>query len=122
MEAIIIDAGIKFLLAFLVIVLFAFFKVKDEIGNQFDLKIFIDDNKQYWAWTLSVVFVILLIVTIEPDGGTAIKSITGLDINETRASFLTLGWGLSLLVNKTIKNPIGNKTVKTPQINTDDGR
>ena len=115
MEEILIDAGIKFLLAFLVIILFGVFKAKDKINNGFQLNIFINDNKQYWIWCLVAVFVILLIITIEPTSGTAIKSITGLDVNETRASFLTLGWGLSVAVNKTIKNPIGKRTIETPK-------
>jgi hypothetical protein len=110
MEETIIAAGLKLFIGVLTIALYALWKVRDKL-NDFNFKIFWNDNKMFWIWTLSVMFIILILITVEPTTGEAIKAILGLDVNESGGSFFTLGWGLSVLVNSQVKNPIG-KTQK----------
>lgn len=94
-----INIGLKALLGCIAIFLFAVWKVRDHLRN-FSPKIFVNENKMFWLWSLIMMFLILLIVTIHPPAATAIKTMIGLDVNGEPTSFLMLGWGLSVLVNE----------------------
>lgn len=98
----------QFALGFLGILLYALFKVKDHL-SRFDLSKFVNENKAFWIWSLSMVIVLLIIVNLAPDAGDAIKAMTGLDVANTLTSFLSLGWALSILANQVTRNPIGVK-------------
>ncbi len=101
-----IEIGVKLLLSVLAMVLYGVWKVRDKL-KVFSISIFWHENKAFWIWTFSVIVIILAILTIEPESGEALKTMTGLDVNNTKSAFLTLGWSLSLMVNSLAKDPIG---------------
>ena len=108
---ILLDAGLKLLLATLAMTLYGVWMVRDKL-KVFNFSIFIKENKAFWVWTLVVIFIVLAILTIEPESGEALKTMTGLDVNNTKSAFLTLGWSLSLMVNSLAKDPIGTNINK----------
>ena len=77
-------------------------------GNlkDFSLKKHWYENKNRWLVAMTLIFSISVLVEIIPDGGTLIKEITGLDIEGTLTSFLSLGYffgsSTKKMVNKNI--------------------
>ena len=106
------DFGIKIFLGILSIGIYALWKVRDHIAN-FNAKVFWHDNRAYWIWAFAMLLALLLVITIEPEAGTAIKSAFGIDVSDSRTSFITLGFVLAGMANGvtdlTTKNPIGKQ-------------
>lgn len=89
---------------FLGILLYALLTAKDR--NDKDTLSVIDYFKNSWGkWLISflIISVLAIIIKVVPDGGQAIKTVTGLDVTSV-SSFITLGYVLSSAGRK-----IGNK-------------
>lgn len=103
-----IDIAIKLVLGILGIFIYAGWKVREHLST-FSFIILWNENKVFWAWSISMVCSLLLVVTISPDTATAIKTMLGLDISKEPAAFLSLGWTLALLSNGATKKKIDKK-------------
>ena len=77
--------------------------------GDFDWKKFLGDNKAFWIWSISMVLLLLMVVTIEPTIATSIKTLIGLDIANEPASFFSLGWALALAANGAVKKKLDKK-------------
>ena len=108
-----IDFGIKIFLGALSIAIYALWKVREYLNKTFDPTVFWKDNKAYWLWSFAMLLALLLVITIEPGAGEAIKSAFGIDVSDSRTSFITLGFVLAGMANGvtdiTSKNPIGTR-------------
>ncbi|UOY07731.1 hypothetical protein L0P88_04070 [Muricauda sp. SCSIO 64092] len=102
---------IKVVLGLLGIIIYAVWKVKEHL-SQFQWKKFIGDNKAFWLWSISMVLLLLMVVTIEPNIATAIKTLIGLDISNEPASFFSLGWALALAANGAVKKKLDKKNIE----------
>lgn len=110
MEA--MDIFLKLLMGVLGILIFAIIAVKDKLKN-FNINIWWRENIIFWAWTLTMFVAIFLVILIEPEAAGAIKTITGgIDLEDSKQGWLMFTFGLSGLVNVSVKDPIGKK----PQI------
>ena len=107
-----IEIGIKALLGTLSVFLYAVWKVRDHLSD-FKMWIFIKHNKAYWIWCIVFLYTILIIVSVHPPTSSSIKSMIGLDVSGEATSFLTLGWGLSLMVNSLNNKKLNKKTLST---------
>lgn len=92
------NVGLKATLSTIAVFLYAIWKVKEHL-RVFSVQKFLNDNKIFWIWSLTMTFMVLLTVTLHPPAAEAIKTMIGLDVNGEPTSFLLLGWGLSALVN-----------------------
>lgn len=90
------EIGIKSLAGFLGITAFAVWKVRMHLRT-FSIKIFVNDNKAFWAWSIIMVGIVLTIMSVMPDAGDAVKTMVGIDVNGEPTSFLLFGWSLSAL-------------------------
>lgn len=99
---------LKMVLGLLGIMIFAGWKVREHL-HHFNLSILINQNKAFWIWTFFMVSMVLLIVTLSPESATAIKTMIGFDVADEPASFLSLGWGLSMLANTFTKKKLDKK-------------
>lgn len=101
-------AGLKLVLGILGILLFAAWKVREHLVN-FDFAILISKNKPFWGWSVSMIVLVLITVTLSPETSEAVKTMVGLDINGEPSSFLSLGIGLSQLSNSFTKKKLDSK-------------
>lgn len=58
------------------------------------------ENWSRWFWAFLMVSIIAVITRMEPETASGIKAFTGLDIEETRASFFSLGLALTAMIKK----------------------
>lgn len=104
----ILQIGLKMILGLFGIMIFAGWKVREHLQN-FDMSVLVKENKAFWIWTFFMLTMVLLTVTLSPESSTAIKTMIGLDIDGEPASFLSLGWGLSMLANTFTKKKLDKK-------------
>lgn len=64
---------------------------------------FISDNALQWVWSVLMVTLIALSLGLEPTIAEAIKQLTGIDVQSSRAAFFTLGIGLSVTFREGLK-------------------
>lgn len=102
------DIILKAFLGSIAMILYAVWKVRDHLRD-FSFGLFFNENKLFWAWSIIVLYSVLLIVTLHPPAAVAIKTMIGLDVNDEPTSFLMLGWGLSALVNNLNPKKIDKK-------------
>jgi heme/copper-type cytochrome/quinol oxidase subunit 2 len=100
--------GVKLVLGFLGTTVFAVWKVRAHL-NHFSFRRLWNENKAFWAWSISMITLVLAILTISPDAGKAIKTMIGLDVSGEPASFLLMGWSLSALSNQISKKKLTDK-------------
>ena len=99
------DITPKILLSLLGILIYTVFKALPYIQtNTFDVIYFLRDNKYKWLWSCTVITLIGLVITLEPETANFLKTFLGLDITNSNASFFTLGLGVSNLVKDVSKN------------------
>jgi len=99
-------------LALLGLVIFSLIAIKDNLWR-FKLKVFIHDNRPFWIWALLLQTIFAILIVIYPDAGTAIKTLSGLDLGEPMA-FLSSGAALAKMANwvagrKNDESSIGSK-------------
>lgn len=100
--------GLMVLFAIIGLLIYSLVKVADKIAV-FKFSIFINENKGFWIWAMSLQIVFALLLTIAPDAGEAIKSMVGLDYSEPM-SFVTSGYLLARMANGITKDKIGTNT------------
>lgn len=105
--------GEHFGLALIGLLLFSLFAVRKNL-KKFNVKIFFNDNKPFWLWSIAIQFILAGLMTFKPDMAEAIKSLIGIDFSEPMA-FFTSGMALSSAANwaigvKNEKNKIGTGT------------
>jgi hypothetical protein len=85
------------------ILLYTTFKAREYLFKpEFDLSLMICDNKKSWIWSIAMLILLAITISILPESGEAIKTMVGLDITEEKASWLSLGFALSALTKNTI--------------------
>lgn len=97
--------AVKFVLGLLGTTTYAVWKVREHLGN-FSLTRLLQENKPFWIWSTSMLLLVILVLTISPEAGTAIKTMIGLDVSGEPAAFLLLGWSLSALSNEVNKKKL----------------
>jgi len=96
-----IDIKLKLILGVLAIFLYAVFTARKHLV-EWSWAIFFKGNLPFWTWSIVMLSTLITIVSLSPESATAIKTMVGLDVNGEPASYLMLGWGLSLLAKKAI--------------------
>lgn len=76
------------------------------ISNTFSLKTLITQNWKRWTWSVVMLIIIVVLVTIEPKLSEAIKSFTGLDIAAEKGAFFSTGLALAGLVKGMVKKTV----------------
>ncbi len=77
------------------ILIYNLFKAKEYIAtNSFKPDIFVKENFAIWLWVFCVIVVANLILYIEPKANDVIKSLSGLDLANTKTGWLLFGIGL----------------------------
>ena len=104
----IIDALVKLVLGLLGIIIYAVWKVREHL-SEFDWNKFLFDNKAFWLWSVTMLTLILLVITLAPETATAIKTMLGLDVSEEPAAFFTLGMALAVAANGSVKKKLDQK-------------
>lgn len=100
----IIDISIFSAIGLLGILFYTLFKArKYAMDSTFSFPVFYHENIKPWLWAILMVSVIAVIISYLPATAEAIKNFTGLDIAAEKASFFTLGYGLSALARNTLK-------------------
>lgn len=93
------------------LLIYSLIAIKDNIWR-FSFKIFIKDNKPFWIWSLALQIIFSVLITVFPDSGDAIKTLSGIDLTQPMA-FLSSGAVLAKLANyasrKTLNTEIGKK-------------
>lgn len=102
--------GVKALMGTLGIITYALWKVRKHLKSFKPVTLW-KENKNFWGWAIAMVIVVLGIITISPDTSDAIKSMIGLDVQDSPGSFLLLGWSLSALSNE-----LSNKTLNQKEV------
>lgn len=77
-------------LGLLGLAIFTVWSVREHL-NEFSWKILFQKNTPYWSWSLTMLLLIAALVSISPEGALALKTMTGLDISEEPAAFISLG-------------------------------
>ena len=75
--------------------LFSVFMSKKHIKQGWNVKDLWLKSKGYWAWSMIMLTLIVVILHFVPEASEPIKTLTGLDIGVTATSFITLGIGLT---------------------------
>ena len=95
---------IKIYLSLLGILIYTVLKALPYIQtNTFDIVYFLKDNKYKWLWSVILILLISLVITLEPETALLLKTFLGLDIANSNAAFFTLGLGVSNLVKDVSK-------------------
>lgn len=76
------------------------------LSNTFSIKTLVHENWKRWAWSVVMLGLIVLLVTIEPKLSSAIKAFTGLDIAAEKGAFFSTGLALAGLVKGVVKKTI----------------
>lgn len=86
------------------ILIYTLFKAKDFIATKtFSLSVFINDNLSIWIWAFCVIMVTTTALYIEPNANNVIKSLSGLDLTNTKTGWLLFGAGLCGLLRNVKK-------------------
>lgn len=96
---------VKLVMGFLGILVYATWKVREHL-HHFNFRILLSENRTFWSWSIIMITLVLLILTISPDTGVALKTMVGLDVNNEPSGFLLLGWSLSSLSNSMSKKKL----------------
>ena len=96
-----VDIKLKLFLGILAVILYAVFTARKHLA-EWSWAIFFKGNLPFWLWSITMLLILITIVTLSPESATAIKTMVGLDVNGEPASYLMLGWGLSVLAKKAI--------------------
>lgn len=99
---IVIDALLKLIMGGLGIVLFSLIKSRVYVmqTENVSLKKLHNDYKKPGLWSFSVIFILILILTIEPSANEILTTFAGLDLQNTTTGFLLLGILLSKSFDK----------------------
>jgi len=95
---------INFGIGLLGIVTYIVFVSKDElIDKRYTLKIHFQENYKRWAWALTMLLLMVLVLYIEPEIGEAINNVFGLNVVDNTGSYFIIGSTLSGYVKGMIK-------------------
>jgi len=71
--------------------------------NTFSLSEHFKQNWRRWAWSITMISLLTVLVTVEPKLGGAIKSFFGLDMANEKGAFFSTGLALARLIKGVVK-------------------
>ena len=91
----------QFSLGLLGVFLYNLIAFKDQLSHTKDMgkgifwKAIWVESRWLWIWCVAMILTISGVIAIEPGISEAISTLTGLDVGESKAAFLTLGFGIA---------------------------
>lgn len=85
------------------LLLYSLFKARKYFNVSFSIVKFWSGAKWTWLWVFLMLMMISIIIEYVPEASDSIKALTGLDIGFSKASFITLGMGLTGLTAEAKK-------------------
>ena len=73
------------------------------LDKNYTLKMHFEENYKRWAWALSMLALMVLVLKLEPSVGDAINSMFGLDVIHKTGSYFLIGTTLSGYIKGVIK-------------------
>lgn len=81
--------------------MFTLYKSKDYVyAKEFSLATFLQENLKGWIWSLLVIFLIALIIFLEPATKDFLKNTFGFDLTASPLSFFIFGAGINVIAKK----------------------
>ena len=100
--------AIHFGLGLLGMFLYSFFSARKYFLPQnfhlFSGNAFIGKVSRVWVWVTVMIGLISVTITIVPESGPSLKALTGLDVLDTNAGFITLGLGLTGIMKEVFED------------------
>lgn len=90
-------------LGLLGLAIFTVWSIREHL-KEFSFRILWSKNKPFWAWSLTMLFLFSVLLTVSPDATGAIKTFTGLDLADEPAAWLSLGLALGRISRDIQKN------------------
>lgn len=84
----------NFGLGFLGLAIFTTWSVREHLKS-FSFKILFERNVPFWVWSMLMLLLCSILLGVSPEGATAIKTVTGLDVINEPAAFIFMGIGLA---------------------------
>ena len=106
-----LETLVKYTLGIMGIIVYSVWKVREHLVN-FRPRVLIKENTPFWIWSISMISLVLIILTLSPDTANALKTMIGLDVSGEPASFLLLGWSLSAFSNSITKKKLDSKVTQ----------
>ena len=104
MESIAIHFGLGLLGMFI----YSFFSARKYFLPQnikiFSPRMFITRVWKVWVWVTIMIGLLAITISIVPESGPSLKALTGLDVLETNAGFITLGLGLTGIMKEVFED------------------
>lgn len=81
-------------LGFLGLAIFTVWSIREHLA-EFSFKILFQRNVPFWIWSVTMLLLFSILLTVSPQGATAIKTVTGLDVVSEPSAFIAMGLGLA---------------------------